>query len=158
MSRTVRRPPPPRRLRAGYVKRLCWRCRGRVSDCSCPARDLALAPEIECEPTIEHDERLSESCDCDDCREAYWIGLAFGNYWTREQERDWRAWTAKSRCDCDDCEYAMRVIASRPWWQFVEAGMRPLTLPFSSVMPKWRIQRSGPSCDCYSCDSTGRRY
>lgn len=47
MSRTYRRPPPRRRLRAGYTSRLCWRCRCPVAKCDCPARALVVAPTVE---------------------------------------------------------------------------------------------------------------
>lgn len=63
MSRTYRAPPPRRRLRAGYVARLCWRCRYPASMCSCPARALVVHRE---QPEGDlSDEAISPDWHCD---------------------------------------------------------------------------------------------
>lgn len=80
MSRTYRAPLPRRRLRAGYVARLCWRCRYPVAVCDCPARALAMAPSIE-DPKLVDEAYIAAMlpdwrcacgwwCECDD---ATWL-------------------------------------------------------------------------------------
>lgn len=129
MSRTIRRPPPRRRLRAGYVKRLCWRCRGRVYDCSCPARDLVVEraelTAIETDIARVFEPPPLEDCECEWCvRELQEIASDW--HWSKYNE---------------------------DWWPFVKDAERQLTQPLSAVMPGWHAR-----CDCYSCDSTGDRY
>lgn len=72
MSRTYRAPPPRRRLRAGYVARLCWRCRYPVAVCDCPARALVIAaiPDPLPDPSDE------PACSCDGCLEADEIAVS----------------------------------------------------------------------------------
>lgn len=64
MSHTYRAPPPRRRLRAGHVARLCWRCRYPVAACDCPARALVVQRE---QPEGDLSDEASGPCWRCDC-------------------------------------------------------------------------------------------